>query len=39
MKVVKKWEEGELPLIVGNGLKLEEVGPTGMKISVDGTEC
>lgn len=35
MKVVEAWEEGELPLIMGEGMKLEEVGPTGMKIGVD----
>ena len=39
MKVVEAWEEGELPLFLGDGLKLDEQGPTGMKISVDGVEC
>jgi len=39
MKVVKDWEEGKLPLIMGTGMKLEEEGPTGMTIGVDGTEC
>lgn len=39
MKVVVSWEEGELPLIMGTGMIIEETGPTGMKIGVDGTEC
>jgi len=39
MKVVKAFEEGQLPLILGEGLKQDEVGPTGMKISVDGIQC
>lgn len=35
MKMLDAWEEGELPLIMGKNMKLEEVGPGGMKI---GTE-
>lgn len=37
MTVVEGWEEGELPLILGDGLKLDEQGPTGMKISATAT--
>jgi hypothetical protein len=38
-KVLEDYEAGKLTIIPGNGLKIDEVGKDGTKISIDGTEC
>jgi hypothetical protein len=32
-------KEKTIVIVPGSGLKVDEVGPGGMKISIDGVEC
>jgi hypothetical protein len=39
MKIVHDYEAGYLTIIPGEGLRIDEIGKDGTKISIDGTEC
>jgi hypothetical protein len=38
MRMLEKWEKGDI-VILGEGLKNEEVGTGYQKIGIDGVEC
>jgi hypothetical protein len=39
MQNIMDWlEEHKIVIVPGSGLKVDEVGPTGTKISIDGTD-